>query len=116
MPVQLCGEVCVSGFDISISYDSDVLQLKEILDKDEDVMVNSDEPGIIKLNFISTENTIGDVDMCKLKFIINSKTESTPIKIKVNSIYAFEDSKKLENDKLIKPEYYIVDSNVVVLP
>ena len=115
VPVQLSGNVCLSGFDITIEYDADALTLDSYFDNDEAVMINDETPGMLKINYISAKNTTADVDICTLKFFVKAKKGECPIKMTVNSIYAFEDSDDLSNDKLYTPESNVIDSTVYVI-
>lgn len=115
VPLQLNGNVCLSGFDITAEYDADALTLVSYFDSDEAVMINDETPGALKINYISAKNTTADVDICKLKFNVNAKKGDYPIKITVNSIYAFEDSDDLSNDKLYAPDSNVIDGTVYVI-
>lgn len=111
VPIQLCGNVCVSGIDITIRYDKDLLNLKAVTE-DKGVVFNDATPGIIKLNYVSTQNTVADVDICNLQFYVNAAEGEIPITLEINGIYAFEDEK---SDKLYIPESTVVDGKVFVV-
>ena len=115
VPVKLSGNVCLSGFDITIKYDKDALVLDSYFDNDDAVLINDEKAGVIKINFISAKNTTADVDICTLKFVINAKKGEYPITTKVNSIYAFEDSDDFTNDKLFSPKSNVINSTVYVI-
>lgn len=106
--LTLCGDVSLSGFDITVEYDKDELSLDSVYGNDENVIYNDKEPGKIILNYVSTENTTADVDICSFKFKITGKQETIPITIKVNKVYANK------GNDLISPSYSVVDSNVYV--
>lgn len=116
VPVSLGGNVCLCGFDITVTYNPQMLNYEGFSDEDEAVVLNSKEPGTIKINYISTKNTTGDIDICNLKFTAKDKNISCPIKLEVNSIYAFEESENLKNDKMYSPKYNTIDGEVFVLP
>ena len=106
--LTLCGDVLLSGFDITVEYDKDELVLDSVFGNDENVIYNEKEPGRIILNYVSTENTTADVDICSFKFKITGDQKTIPLTIKVNKVYANK------GDDLISPSYTVVDSNVYV--
>ena len=112
VPIQLCGNVCVSGLDITIRYDKELLKLKAVTE-DKGVIFNDETPGIIKLNYVSTQNTVADVDICNLQFYVNADKSEIPITIEINGIYAFEDQEK--TDTLFIPESTVIDGKVFVI-
>lgn len=112
VPIQLCGDVCVSGLDITVRYDQELLNLKAVTE-DKGVMFNDATPGIIKLNYVSTQNTVADVDVCYLQFYVNATEGEIPITIEINGIYAFEDEDK--TDVLNVPESTVIDGKIYVV-
>lgn len=110
VPLMLCGDVKISGFDAEIEYDPDNLEFDSAANPDGDALVNNPEPGKIKINFVSTNNVTADVDICFLKLILKKDVDQTPLTIKINSIYAVD-----EDGELFVPEYNTVDSNVFVV-
>lgn len=112
VPIQLCGNVCVSGLDITVRYDKELLKL-EVVTEDKDVVFNDATPGIIGLNYVSTQNTVADVDICNLEFCVNAEEGEIPITIEINGIYAFEDEDK--TDVLYVPESTVIDGKVFVV-
>lgn len=112
VPIQLCGNVCVSGLDITVRYDKELLNLKTVTE-DKGVIFNDATPGIIKLNYVSTQNTVADVDICNLQFYVNATEGEIPITIEISGIYAFEDQEK--NDTLFIPESTVIDGKVFVI-
>lgn len=115
VPIRLCGEVCVSAFDMTISYDSNALELVSV-SGDGAILYNDEVPGKINLNYVSTENTVADVDICLLKFSVKSTSGKTPISLEMHSIYACRDSLESKNDELYVPEYSRINGTVYVLP
>lgn len=109
VPVQLCGDVCISGLDMTVRYDADLLALQSITE-DGSVVMNDAIPGMIKLNYVSAENTVGDVDLCYLQFYVNATEGEIPITIELNGIYAFKDEDK--TDVLYVPESTVIDGKV----
>ena len=112
VPIQLCGDVCVAGLDITVRYDKELLQLKAVTE-DAGVVFNDATPGIVKLNYVSTKNTVGDVDICNLKFHVNATEGEIPITLGIDGIYAFKDEGK--SDKLYIPKSTVVDGKVYVV-
>ena len=112
VPIQLCGNVCVSGIDMTIRYDKELLKLEEVTE-DKGVVFNDATPGIIKLNYVSAQNTVADVDLCNLRFYVSAAEGEIPITIEINEIYAFENEDK--TDKLYVPESTVIDGKVFVV-
>ena len=106
--LTLCGNVELSGFDITVQYDKDALLLDSVFDNDANVIYNEKELGKINLNFVSIENATADVDICSFKFKINDNKKESPLTIKVNKVYANKGS------DLYLPKYNIINSNIYV--
>ena len=115
VPIRLCSEVCVSAFDMTISYDSNALDLISV-SEDGAVLYNDEMPGKIKLNYVSTDNTLADVDICFLEFSIKAPSGQSQVTLDMHSIYACQDSLESENDDLYVPEYTTINGTVYVLP
>lgn len=114
VPIRLCGDVCVSAFDLTISYDSNALELVSVTE-DGAVLFNSEVPGKIRLNYVSTDNTVADVDICFLKFSVKVPSGKIPVSLEMQSIYTCKDSLESDNDDLYVPEYAILNGTVYVL-
>lgn len=112
VPIQLCGDVCVSGLDITIKYNQEMLELQSVTE-DKAVVFNDATPGVIRLNYVSTKNTIADVDVCNLQFLVNSAEGEIPITVELNGIYAFSDEEN--KDELYVPKSTILDGKVFVI-
>ena len=115
VPFRLCGDVCVAAFDITVSYDSNALELLSV-SEDDAVIYNDKHPGVINLNYVSTDNTVTDVDICFLEFLIKSPSGHIPITLEMHSIYACQDTLESNNDALYVPEYSTINGTVYVLP
>lgn len=115
VPIRLCGDVCVSAFDLTISYDSNALELLSVTE-DGAVLYNDEVPGKIKLNYVSIDNTIADVDICYLKFSVKEPQGQLPVTLELNSIYACKGSLESNNDELYVPEHLLINGTVFVLP
>lgn len=114
VPIQLCGDVCVSGLDITIRYNSELLKLESV-EEDQAVVYNDEVPGIIRLNYVSSENTVADVDICNLSFLVEATGGEIPITVEINDIYAFEASSDAENNNLYMAESNVIDGMVFVV-
>ena len=115
MPIRLCGDVCVSAFDLTISYDSNALELVSVTE-DGAVLYNDEVPGKIRLNYVSTDNTVADVDICFLEFSVKAPSGQIPVNLEMQSIYTYKDSLESENDDLYVPEYSTLNGTIYVLP
>lgn len=114
VPVRLCGDVCVSGFDITITYDADKIELKSVME-DGSVIYNDENPGEIRLNYVSAENTIADVDVCFLQFVVLEDFDFASISVEINDIYAFNDSVESQDDSMYIPGANIIDGRVYLI-
>lgn len=111
VPLQLCGNVCLSGFDITVKFDPDVLELESVFNEDGGIVYNSEREGQIKINYVSTKNTLGDVDICCFKFKIKSdEKKETPIEISASKVCAVKDDENIYN-----VEYSIINSSVYII-
>ena len=106
VPLQLCGDVLLSGFDLKVTYDSEKLELLSVFNVDGGVLLNDEEAGVVKINYVSIENTVSDVDICSFKFKIKAETGEIPIITSVISAYAND------GDNMYKIDYLTVDSVV----
>lgn len=114
VPVRLCGDVCVSGFDITITYDAEKIELKSVVE-DGSVIYNDERTGEIRLNYVSAENTVADVDVCFLQFEVLGDTEFVSISVEINGIYAFNDSMESQNDSMYIPDASVIGGKVFVI-
>ena len=115
VPVRLCGEVCTAGFDLTINYDPAVLELISV-QEDGGVIYSDEKLGEIKLNYVSTDNTKADVDLCYLEFSIKAEAEESAITMKMNKIFAYDEKESVDDIKLGVPKYTIINGTVFVLP
>lgn len=114
VPVTLCGQVCVAGFDITITYDPELLELVSVAE-DGAVIYNDEMLGKIRLNYVSVENTEADVEICRLQFRIKDGSGSIPVTMELHSIYACNGGLDSEDDSMYVPEAYLVGGNVHVI-
>lgn len=111
VPFQLCGNVCLSGFDLIIKYDSKVLKLDSVYNEDGGIVCNYEKPGQIKINYVSSVNTTGIVDICNFKFlIISSEVKESPIELIIKKSCKFKD-----DEKIVDTEYSAINSSVFVI-
>lgn len=115
VPILLCGDVCVSGFDLTVTYDPEQVELVS-LDEDGAVVYNDEVPGQLRINYVSIENTVSDVDVVRMMFRINSGSTGSDITINVNGIYACEAGMESNNDNMHIPEYCVSGSKIHVIP
>lgn len=115
VPAVLCGEVCTAGFDASITYDPQALELIGVT-ADGGVMYNDEVPGLIRLNYVSMENTEADVDICRLQFRIKAESGTVPVGMELHSIYACSSGVDSEDDSMYVPESCLISGNVYVIP
>jgi len=110
VPFVLSGNVCICGFDLTVRYDSEVLQLESVFDEDGAILYNADVPGEIRINYVSLGNTTGGVDLCKFKFTVIGEADETEIKTEMVSIYS-----ENEDLSLSKADFELVDSTVYII-
>lgn len=99
LPLSLCGKVDICCFELKITYDKSALQFVEFSNEDAGITANCDaENGIIYLNYISTDNTTGQVDLCDVSFkLIGNTTKQIPLNIDVELAVRVDDSDDYEN-------------------
>ncbi len=99
LPLSLCGKVDICCFELKITYDNSALQFVGFSAEDADITANCDaENGIIYLNYISTNNTTGQVDLCDVSFkLIGNTTKQIPLNIAVELSVRVNDSDDYEN-------------------
>lgn len=109
VPLQLCGNVQLSGFDLTVEYDPEFLALEAVFNEDGGVVYNDEQPGQIRMNYVSVEDTVADVDICTFKFLVLADTGETPISVSVNSICAGS-----EDDSMFVPKYTTIQAAVYI--
>lgn len=99
LPLSLCGKVDICCFELKITYDKSILQFVEFFNEDAGIAANCDaENGVIYLNYISTNNTTGQVDLCDVSFkLIGNSTKQVPLNIMVELAVRINDSDDYEN-------------------
>lgn len=108
--IGICGEVSFCGLDMDIKYDSDLLELIEVTDIDNCVIQNSSNVGVINMNYVSANNTDGEVTFMNLKF--KSKTiikAETNLQIDVNSMYLLD-----SDENLVKSTYQVIQNKIII--
>lgn len=99
LPLSLCGKVDICCFELKITYDKSTLQFVDFSYEDVGITANCDaENGVIYLNYISTNNTTGQVDLCDVSFkLIGNTTKQVPLNITVELAVKVNDSDDYEN-------------------
>lgn len=100
VPLRLCGNVMLFGFDLTVEYDTESLELLSVYNEDDSVIYNDEVPGAVRINYISIDNTTADVDICSFKFLLLSEDGEHPILLKIKSVYAWD-----ESGNVYVPEY-----------
>ena len=109
VPFKLCGDVCLCGFDLTVTYDPAKLQLESVFNEDGDIIYNDEMPGEIHLNFVSIKDVEADVDICSFKFKVLAENGEIPVTASMTSIYAGND-----DDSMYVPDYELIPANVYV--
>lgn len=109
VPLQLSGDVLLSGFDLTIGYDEKQLEFEEIRNEDGELVCNAETPGEIHMNFATARNVEADIDICHLVFRVLSENGEIPVQMTVNSIY-----KVNEEGNLIPADFDIVQGKIYV--
>ena len=109
VPLSLSGDVLVSGFDLTVSYDTKMLKLDSVYNVDGDVYWNEATPGQIRINFASAKNATADIDICTFKFISLDTIGEVPVKVEVKDVYANN-----EDESMYKPLYNTISSTVFI--
>lgn len=115
VPILLCGNVCTAGFDITVTYDAEALELTSI-EEDGAVVYNAETPGKIRINYVSIENTESDVDVMQIGFLVKADSGNHAVDMAVNEIYACHDGLETNDDSLYVPESYVTAGTVCVIP
>lgn len=91
LSLRLCGDVCICAFDIRIIYDQSMLEFVGFQAQDGAVDANCMEgTGVLCLNFVSMENTVGEVDLVDLVFTASGESGQTDITIEVVEMIAYD--------------------------
>lgn len=99
LPLKLCGEVNICAFEAEIHYDPGQLKFVEFANTDPGVVINViEEEGCLLLNYLDSENTLGDVDLVDLVFeIIGESDTDTPVEITVENGTRLNDAGEMED-------------------
>ena len=99
LPISLCGKVDVCCFEVRITYDKALLSFEKSINEDACAMVNCDsENGVVYFNYVSTQNTTGQVDLCDVVFrVIGSNASHAELTIKVDVAVKVTDADDFEN-------------------
>lgn len=109
-PLALCGKVDLCAFDIEIQYDKNSLEFIKITEKDDDIVSNHiADSGIIKINFMSSKNITGEIDICNMQFK-TLDNNSSEIKIIVKEVIKLDD-----HGEFVNPSYNVHNGKIYVL-
>ena len=108
VPLKVCGNVVVSGFDIVVEYDPECLALESVFNEDGGVIYNDEIPGQIRLNYVSIADTTADIDVCDFKFRVIADDDSI-VSVCVQGICAGN-----SDDSMYAPEYEVINSTVYI--
>lgn len=108
VPLKVCGNVVVSGFDIIVEYDPECLSLESVFNEDGGVIYNDEIPGQIRLNYVSIADTTADIDVCDFKFRVIADEDSI-VSVCVQGICAGN-----SDDSMYAPEYEVINSTVYI--
>lgn len=109
VPFRLCGDVCLCGFDLTVTYDAEKLSLESVFDEDGGVVYNNETPGRVYINFAGIKDIEADVDICCFKFKVLAEEGEIPVSVAMTSIYAGN-----EDDSMYIPEYELIPATVYV--
>lgn len=108
--IGIYGDVNFCGLDLDITYDSNLLELISVTDVDDCVIQNSSTDGVVHLNYVTTNNTTGEVTFLNLKFKSKVTTKAeTNLQINVNSMYSLGN-----NENLIPSEYQVLHNKIII--
>ncbi len=111
VPLLLSGSVCLSAFDLTISYDNEQLTFDSFAYEDGALIYNCiNDEGIIRMNFVSTDNVYSDIDLCGIVFRSIGEAEETEVSLQVNTIVAFDD-----DEQPYAPEYTIYNAKLTII-
>ena len=99
LPLSLCGKVDICCFELRIAYDKASLQFVDFSNEDAGITANCDAVnGIIYLNYVSTNNTTGQVDLCDISFkLIGNTKAQVPLDITVDLAVKINDTDGYES-------------------
>ena len=108
--IGIYGEVNFCGLDMEISYDGGLLELVEVTDEDNSIIHNSSTSGVVYLNYVSTDNTTGEVTFMNMKFKSKATQKAeTNFHIKVNSMYVLD-----SNEKITPSTYQVIQNKIII--
>lgn len=111
LSLRLTGDVCLAGVDLVMNYDTSSLEFVEMAYEDELVLTNvKPEKGTILLNYLGSNNTTGEVDLCDCVFRIKGDVETTTVEVVIESAVALD-----EREQFYKPQCETINAAVIVL-
>jgi hypothetical protein len=111
LPLKILGMVDLCGMDITLSYDTSLLDFAGHEQDDIGVTVDSDtEPGLIYVRFVSAANASGEIDLSVLSFKVKGE-EKTDTDIRV----FVKDTVRLDGENNIVPApYNVLDGKLYI--
>lgn len=107
--VRLCGQVELSGFDLTVTYDKELLKFVAFENADEDLVFHCDEEtGTIRMNYLRMTNLEEDLKVCDLQFeILSTLSCETVLDVEMVEAISFD-----ENGEILFCNYSLVDAKV----
>lgn len=107
--VRLCGQVCLGGFDLKITYDPTLIEFVSFEQADQDLIYNCDkETGTIRMNYLQTVNVEDALTVCQIKFnVISTLSSETPLDVEMVEAISYG-----ENGEILFCNYSLVDAKV----
>lgn len=112
LPLKLCGEVNIGAFEVAIKYDPELLEFVEFQNEDPGIVINAiQEEGLILLNYLDSENTVGDVDLVDIVFkITGNKPTETKVTMTVDNGTRYGEDGKMEDAEIV-----VISSKVTIV-
>ncbi|MBQ7625162.1 MAG: hypothetical protein IJS65_07800 [Clostridia bacterium] len=105
------GKVNMCAVDFRLKYDSSQLKYLGCDAKDEALILNGEERGVIKANYLSAENVTKGFDLCELKFqAVTAEACDSVIEIEIVDMVA------LSGDDIVPCEYSLISGVVHLNP
>ena len=108
--IGIYGNVEFCGLDMEIAYDTNLLDLVSSEDVDDSVILNDSTDGIIYMNYVTTNNTKGEVEFVTLKFKLKVALKNeTSLQMAVNSMYSLDN-----NNAFVQSEYQVLQNKIII--
>ena len=108
--IGIYGNVEFCGLDMEIAYDTNLLDLVSSENVDDSVILNDSTDGIIYMNYVTTNNTKGEVEFVTLKFKLKVALKNeTSLQMTVNSMYSLDN-----NNAFVQSEYQVLQNKIII--